>query len=351
MLSTARRSVLSHQNLRFYASAASSSTLRRLYSQKNTPPEPKETLPGDVSNKVYEYKKPPPPPETWLASYLRRSPRAMAVFKSVTGALGMGNPRQVAGRISYHYYQNICAVRELEEREFWHKEKRSECRLPPTFQTWFTVTNLHVWLLTVRFRALPSPYGENFVQGLVDHFFLDIEDRIRQALSKKAPERLVTRQMKILREQWAGLGIALDYALGLSSPYAASVAGPKAGDGDAEMAAAIWRNFLGARGAHGIDDPGPGRLRRAINISGEYAKEKLSQDNPEESLKRLEESDDGSGVYDFVGEDVNLYVRYPELMYALARYIRRELVRLEGITDEAVMNGEGVGRFGKILEN
>ena len=41
----------------------------------------------------------------------------------------------------------------------------SECRLPPTFQTWFTVTNLHVWLLTVRFRALPPPYGDNFVQG------------------------------------------------------------------------------------------------------------------------------------------------------------------------------------------
>ena len=73
-----------------------------------------------------------------------------------------------------------------------------------------------------------------YLLGLVDHFFLDVEDRIRQALSRKAPERLVTRQMKIFREQWAGLGLAFDYALGLST--ADSVG--RMGDSDAEMAAA-----------------------------------------------------------------------------------------------------------------
>ena len=108
------------------------------------------------------------------------------------------------------------------------------CHLPPTFQSWFTITNLHVWLLTVRLRALPTPHGTNYVQGLIDHFFLDVEDRIRAALSKKAPERVVTRQMKIFREQWNGLGLTLDYALGLSSPYSPT---PR-NDGDAEMAAA-----------------------------------------------------------------------------------------------------------------
>lgn len=183
----------------------------------------------------------------------------------------------------------------------------------------------------------------------MDHFFLDVEDRIRQALSQKAPERLVSRQMKILREQWAGLGLSLDYALGLSSPFAATVAGPQSGDGDAEMAAAVWRNFLGARGANGIDDPGVGRVRHAVNISGEYGKEKLSKERPEDSLRKLEETDDGSGVYDFVGEEVVLYVRYPELMYALTKYIRRELVRLEDISDDQILKGEGVGSFGKIL--
>ena len=28
-----------------------------------------------------------------------------------------------------------------------------------------------------------------------------------------APERLVTRQMKIMKEQWAGLGLSMDVAL------------------------------------------------------------------------------------------------------------------------------------------
>ncbi|THH04728.1 hypothetical protein EW145_g5312 [Phellinidium pouzarii] len=340
MLSATRRSVLSSTT----RCQSFASTSKRTYSVK---PSPHGLKPSKSSQpEVYEYKKPPPAPETWLAQYLKRSPKALRVFTSVTGALGMGNPRQVAGRISFHYYQNACAVRELEERDFWHKE----CRLPPTFQTWFTVTNLHVWLLTVRFRAIPSPYGENFVQGLVDHFFLDVEDRIRQALSQKAPERLVSRQMKVLREQWAGLGLSFDYALGLSSPFATSVAGARSGDGDAEIAAAVWRNFLGARGARGIDDPGPGRLRHSVNISGEYGKVKLSKDKPEDSLRQLEETDDGSGVYDFVGEDVKLYVRYPELMRALVGYVRRELTRLEQISDAEIIEGRGLGEFGKIID-
>ena len=121
------------------------------------------------------------------------------------------------------------------------------------------------------------------VSGLIDHFFLHVEDRIRQALSRKAPERLVSRQMKIFREQWVGLGLSLDYSLGLSSPSAQALAGPKAADADAEMAAAIWRNFLGARGAQGIVDPG--RTRHAVNISGEYGKEKLSKEKPDASLR------------------------------------------------------------------
>lgn len=155
--------------------------------------------------------------------------------------------------------------------------------------------------------------------------------------------------MKILREQWAGLGLAFDYALGLSSPYAPSnaITSPTQ-NGDTEMAAAIWRNLLGARGAHGIDDPGTGRVRRALNISGEYGAPKLSKENPDVALQKLEETDDQSGVYDFSGNDLDYYVRYPELMLTLTNYVRRELVRLDGISDKSILNGEGVGKFGPI---
>lgn len=182
------------------------------------------------------------------------------------------------------------------------------------------------------------------IPGLVDHFFLDVEDRIRQVLSRKAPERLVTRQMKIFREQWAGLGLSFDYSLGLSSPHVLS----SRKDGDVEMAAAVWRNLLGARGARGIDDPGPGKTRRAVNLGGKVDMQKISDEVPDESLKKMEETDDGSGVYDFSGEDTILYVRYPELMHTIVTYIRRELVRLEGVSDEAIMRGRGVGDFGPI---
>jgi hypothetical protein len=64
----------------------------------------------------------------------------------------------------------------------------SACDLPPTFQSWFTITNLHVWLLTVRLRALPQPHGTNHIQGLIDHFFLDVEDRIRPFSNPSTPK-------------------------------------------------------------------------------------------------------------------------------------------------------------------
>lgn len=182
--------------------------------------------------------------------------------------------------------------------------------------------------------------------ALVDNFFLDVEDRIRQNLPRKAPERLTSRTLKVVREQWAGLGVSLDYALGRSSPY---ITVPIPRDGDIELAAVIWRNFLGARGAHGIDDPGAGTIRRSINVSGEAQAVKFSdKEEPEIKLHQLEHTDDLSGVHDFTGDDTILYLQYPELMYTIIHYIRRELVRLEGVSDEDIMIGRGVGKFGPI---
>ncbi|TFY70449.1 hypothetical protein EVG20_g2555 [Dentipellis fragilis] len=244
----------------------------------------------------------------------------------------------------------------------------SECRLPPTFQSWFTITNLHIWLLTTRLRALPAPHGEHHIQGLIDHFFLDVEDRIREVLQPqaapdalpstaeqvrqqatayytavaaprskgrgRAPESTVSRQMKIFREQWAGLGMAFD--LGLIH-------------GDAELAGAIWRNLLGARAAHGIAYPAAGTegaegFRRTINPSGEIEKYGKIDD---EALRREEARDDGSGVHDFAPTEIDLYVRYPETMATLVAYVRREIVRLAAVPDEAIIGGKERGVVGK----
>ena len=250
-----------------------------------------------------------------------------------------------------------------------------ECHLPPTFQSWFTITNLHVWLLTVRLRALPAPHGTNYIQGLIDHFFLDVEDRVRAVLQPaapnaltpshnltpytrptdfytvangsnrprprgKAPERLVTRQMKIFKEQWAGMGMAFD--LGLVR-------------GDAELAAAIWRNFLGARGARGIVYPTSSNkpaFRRSVNLVGGEI-DKVSELD-KKGLEAEESRDDGSGVHDFSPDEAGLYVQYPELMADIVRYMRKELARLEDISDSQILckNGESVHllQFGKIRD-
>lgn len=223
--------------------------------------------------------------------------------------------------------------------------------MPPTFQSWFTVTNLHVWLLTARLRALPRPAGQDHIQGLIDHFFLDVEDRIRLVLApapkstspgstpttvtkgadghalrqgekdehglrafytprntaytysregapmplRAAPERLVSQQMRVFKEQWAGLGMSLDLALVR---------------GDAELAGALWRNVLGGRGARGIILPGdPGAedpgvwFRRSVNLVGgdTRAVRKVERGG---GLEVAEREDDNSGVHDYPPSEV-----------------------------------------------
>lgn len=247
----------------------------------------------------------------------------------------------------------------------------TECELPPTFQSWFTVTNLHIWMLTVRLRALPPAHGKIYVQFLVDHFFLDIEDRVRAILQPPrfgpprdpytfitpfyvnpntpvvlpdggeqprghARESVVMRQMNIFKEQWQGMGLAFD--LGLVKD-------------DAEMAGAVWRNLLGARGARGIAFPDPSspsssaaHFRRSVNLGGGVVEKGDKID-----LEKEEARDDGSGVHDFAPEDADKYLKYPELMLDVVTYVRRELARLDRISDEDLMEGDlSVLSFGSV---
>lgn len=109
----------------------------------------------------------------------------------------------------------------------------------------------------------------------------------------------MTRHMKIFREQWAGLSMSMD--LGLVR-------------GDAEMAAAVWRNLLGARGARGISFPGVGAnpspseagntsktgFRRSVNLVGDLVENVEKIDVDVEEAK-----DDLSGVYDFGANEID----------------------------------------------
>ena len=139
--------------------------------------------------------------------------------------------------------------------------------------------------------------------------------------------------MKIFKEQWAGMGMSFDYGLVRS---------------DAELAAAMWRNLLGARGARGIAYPlsdGTDRnkafFRRTINLTG-GAVDKVEA--IEKTGYEVEEArDDGSGVHDYPPAEVDKYVRYPELMTTLVEYVRRELVRLESLSDDQVIGRQQFG--------
>jgi len=316
---------------------------------------------------------PTTPERTWLSKLVTTNPNARKAFTALTSLTGLNSKRAYAGRRSKFLYRGLCESRPEEERQFWQEE----CHLPPTFQSWFTITNLHVWLLTVRLRALPEPHGRNLIQGLLDHFFLNVEDRVRAVLQPasfryptertaehtdpsptlppfyiiansgntdrpkgNAPERLVTRHMKVMREQWNGMNISFDLSLV---------------NGDAEMAAAVWRNFLGARGARGIVYPNPENqqyFRRSINVV-----EDPSSINPEARTKE-ETTDDGSGIHDFTPSEAGKYVKYPELMEDIVGYIRRELGRLEKISDEEIIGRGEIGteahdiqplRFGPVI--
>ncbi|KAF9233219.1 hypothetical protein BU15DRAFT_54185 [Melanogaster broomeanus] len=307
--------------------------------------------------------------QSWLTQRVKSNPVLYAIFLGAARALGYGSPKQFANRRALHMYNTLCATRADQEADFW----KNECALPPTFQSWFAVTNLHVWLLTVRLRALPAPHGLNHIQGLIDHFFQDVEERLRAVLQPgvlppqyasylspyphsafytfpspipspdtfsspaayakaekraRAPERLVTRHMKILKEQWTGLGMSMD--LGLVR-------------GDTDMAAAIWRNLLGGRGARGISLPGQGgRFRRSVNLVGGLVEKVEKLDVDAEEAK-----DDQSGVYDFEANESHRYIAYPELMQALVTYVRREALRLEGLPDEVILGSRVVGREGE----
>jgi len=223
-------------------------------------------------------------------------------------------------------------------------------------------------MLTVRLRALPPPHGRNYQQALIDHFFIDIEDRIRTVLQppaepttpytfhtsfyvnpnapspgavdkdgkpkpkSRAPDKIVTRQMKIFKEQWAGMGLSLD--LGLVK-------------GDQELAGAVWRNLLGARGAHGISYDASSPFRRSVNLVGGEVVNVAKLD-----LEKEEMRDDGSGVHDFPPTEADKYLTYPEVMLDVVRYVRRELKRLESVSDDDIISGDWEKlKFGMVQDN
>ncbi|KAH7088609.1 ubiquinol-cytochrome C chaperone-domain-containing protein [Auriculariales sp. MPI-PUGE-AT-0066] len=310
------------------ASATHAPRLRAL----QRPPRRLKSSQKEKTTEPVPYGAPERPPENRpsLAPWLDRHPTWKARFLRFSSWYYSSVVRARAGefgpQILYHTVSDVHL--QPGTRAFFYAPHAGGCGLPETFQTWFTIINLHAWLLEVRFRALPQPDGKYYIMALQSAFFKDVDLRMRDALAVRhpnkqdkmvaAPERMIKKYMSIYREQWHGMHLALDMAL----------ANPDPAQADAELAACIWRNVLDGRGARGI--AGLPEL-------------------PEDELPApdaSEKPDPGIGP-PAEERDLDRYLEYPRLIWCLARYVRQNIIRLQDLSDEDVMAGH-VPKFGDI---
>lgn len=100
--------------------------------------------------------------------------------------------------------------------------------LIPTFSTWSQITFLHMYLLTVRLRALPSYSSfQTYSRHLIDHFSHNAEHRM-DVLHGFTSRTIRNKFLKDLFIQWRGVLAAYDEGLV---------------KGDAVLGAAVWRNL------------------------------------------------------------------------------------------------------------
>ncbi|KAK9710598.1 Serine carboxypeptidase 3 [Basidiobolus ranarum] len=114
-------------------------------------------------------------------------------------------------------FYKTCALQGC-DKEFYIKD----CNLPDNFQTWFSITQLHVWMLMVRLRAEPN--GKEIVQQMVNFYFLDAEQRIKDA--GVTSSKIVTSTVKDLVAGFHGGVMAYDEGMCKDDPV---------------LAAALWR--------------------------------------------------------------------------------------------------------------
>ncbi|GAA5825557.1 hypothetical protein JCM11251_000283 [Rhodosporidiobolus azoricus] len=292
------------------------------------------------------------------------SPLTVSVVTKLAKLFGYHSQTSTAIRTTSDYYDR-CAERSEVESAFFYEE----CSLPPSFQTWFSLTTLHVWLLSVRLRSLPAPLGRTYIQELINHMFIDLELRIRGPYNV-SQSRLVKGYMKDVLEQYHGAIAAYDEGLVR---------------GDAVLAAALWRNLFGAGwgGVGGVKGkrapkageapevgPNPLQVERP-DIVASKAGEGAAQTEAEKrtltvdpfQAKLLKKDQSASEVFTTdepisdpriaTGEWAPLYPDDPDLEFAqslekIVRFVRRETLRLERLPDQVIVQGipaKGKGSF------
>ncbi|EST08683.1 Ubiquinol-cytochrome c chaperone/UPF0174 [Kalmanozyma brasiliensis GHG001] len=153
------------------------------------------------------------------------SPVTVTLVKTLAKLMGYNSLTSTSIRVTSDLYDR-CAARAHAERHFWY----TDCALPETYQSWFQITNLHVYLLLARFRAFEKPAYKTYAQELINHFFIDAESRMRDRFGVQT-SRLVKGYMRDMHMQQRGSVVGYDEGLV---------------GGDERLAQAVWRNLWGA---------------------------------------------------------------------------------------------------------
>lgn len=254
----------------------------------------------------------PPTPSTSQTTY---SPWFVALVRGTGRLLGYNFVRSKAIKVTGDLYDRA-AQRAQAEAHFWYKE----CALPASFQTWFQLTNLHIFLLLSRFRALPAHEARTYSQELINHFFIDTESRMRERFGVQT-SRLVKGYMKDLHLQHRGSMVA--YEEGLVTD-------------DVRLSGAVWRNVWG--GGWGAI----GGVKRRAPFMKRRRGDTEADDNTAPELALDKDAPVAVGEPGEVGIDraARAEILFPQHLERVTRWLRREVYRLGHLPDEVVLDGD-----------
>ncbi|KAL5286748.1 UQCC1 family protein [Megaselia abdita] len=167
---------------------------------------------------------PPGPPILQSRSFVTKTLENDGIFKKVLKKVGFAENSKARLKItSMLLYESVADS--VNYVEFFEKYK-----MPNTFNSWFLVTELHVWMLLVRAMAEGSESGEDgrFLRNsIVEAMWADVNTRAKK-LGANNPSG-TKAQIEVLSEQFQAALIAYDEGIMLD---------------DKVLASSLWRRFF-----------------------------------------------------------------------------------------------------------
>ena len=173
--------------------------------------------------------------------------------------------------------------------------------------------------------------SQTYQTELLTHFFALAENQMRVTLGQGERERVVRNYMKEMGEQWKGAGIGFDYAISIGQDLPEIPKGERStSGGDAELAAWVWRNLFAARYSDLSSDFTPSTTAASSTTTSEVPAESTtsSATDPSHPIHHL---------------------KLPTQLAHIVGFIRRELYRLDRLSDEDIEQGR-TGEFGRVKE-